>query len=147
MMQSRDVTAGIVFLGLGVGAAMMGKDYVGGAGALPTAIGSIMALLGAILALRGLRSRPAGDAPAKPLFTSLPLFAVTAAICVVYVMALPSLGFFTSSALFVPVLALALGFRRPLYLAGATVIFLVLLYAVFILLLRRPLPAEFFMAF
>ena len=59
-----------------------------------------------------------------------------------YALAMATMGFFTSTILFLPLAAVALGYRNWRAIALATVAFVGLLYAVFGLLLKTPLPAE-----
>ncbi len=50
------------------------------------------------------------------------------------------LGFFPASAIFMPVLALLLGYRRPLYILLATALILSFVYLVFVYSLGVPVP-------
>jgi hypothetical protein len=65
-----------------------------------------------------------------------------AALSLVYALAIETIGFFTSSALFIPGAAVALGYRSARGIALCTVAFILLLYAVFGMLLKTPLPPE-----
>lgn len=65
-----------------------------------------------------------------------------AALSLLYALAIVEVGFFTSTILFVPLAGLLLGYRKVRGLAIATVAFTALLYSVFGLLLRTPLPPE-----
>ncbi|ETX12898.1 hypothetical protein OCH239_15495 [Roseivivax halodurans JCM 10272] len=57
------------------------------------------------------------------------------------------LGFFTSTIILVPAMSLALGYRNWGVIAGTTLCFAVVLYAVFRLLLAVPLPPEALLTF
>ncbi len=65
-----------------------------------------------------------------------------AALSLLYAVAIVEIGFFTSTILFIPLSGLLLGYRNVQGLVISTVAFAVLLYAVFGLLLRTPLPPE-----
>ena len=65
-----------------------------------------------------------------------------AALSLLYAFAIVEVGFFTSTVLFIPLAALLLGYRSVRGLALSTAAFALLLYAVFGLLLRTPLPPE-----
>jgi putative tricarboxylic transport membrane protein len=54
-------------------------------------------------------------------------------------------GFYSTSTLFIILLALVLGERRPIVVLGITVGFIILLYGLFAMVLKRPLPVEFFL--
>lgn len=63
-------------------------------------------------------------------------------LSLLYALAMTTIGFFTSTILFLPLAALALGYRNWRGIALATAAFIGVLYAVFGLLLQTPLPAE-----
>jgi putative tricarboxylic transport membrane protein len=65
-----------------------------------------------------------------------------AALSLLYAVGIVEVGFFTSTIIFIPLSGLLLGYRDARGLAIATVAFTALLYAVFGLLLRTPLPPE-----
>jgi hypothetical protein len=65
-----------------------------------------------------------------------------AGLSLLYALAIVELGFFTSTIVFIPLAGLLLGYRDARGLAIATAAFFLLLYAVFGLLLRTPLPPE-----
>ena len=67
--------------------------------------------------------------------------ALTVAVLAAGTAALPVLGFFVTTALMVLGLPVLLGYRRAVPLVPLAAAFLGLLYAVFVLLLRQPLPA------
>ena len=58
-----------------------------------------------------------------------------------YGAAIPYLGFFLASALFMPALALLLGYRRPLFIAIGTGLIILFVYLVFVYFLGVPVPA------
>ena len=65
-----------------------------------------------------------------------------AGLSLLYALAITEIGFFTSTFIFIPLSAFLLGYRSVRGLAIATAAFALLLYAVFGLLLRTPLPPE-----
>jgi len=58
----------------------------------------------------------------------------------VYGAAIPRFGFFPASAFFMPLLALLLGYRRPLFIIIGTGIILSFVYLVFVYFLGVPVP-------
>ncbi len=62
------------------------------------------------------------------------------ALLVVYAIILTKLGFFSSSALFIPIAALLLGYRNLTFIILTTGLTLTFLYLVFVLTLGVPLP-------
>lgn len=143
-MNYRDTVSGTLFLVAGLVTAGLGWDYYADASYVPVGVGIAMSLLALTLIVRCVRSQTNNGSAA--LLSHAPRFFITLITCVVYFIALPFLGFYTASTLFVLGLALMLGERRPLPLLSILVVFIVLLYMLFALLLKRPLPPEFFLA-
>ena len=139
MERQQDIALGAIFLALGLAAAWGAGAYTGASGNYPRVLGLLLALTGAVVALRALRStipveRVLIDAPVK-LYTAI-------AVAVVYMALVVPLGFYTSSFLLMLALPLALGFRRLVYALTVGAIFTVIVYMVFSVLLERPLPRE-----
>ncbi len=68
-------------------------------------------------------------------------FFVTIAAMVGYCAAIPYLGFFLAGAIFMPALAMLLGYRSPLFIAIGTGLILAFIYLVFVYFLGVPVPA------
>lgn len=109
---------------------------------LPVAVLGLTCALGLAWAVQSLvaiaRERPTlaiNPAEARRLVT-------LALLSPLYALAMGTIGFFTSTILFLPIAALTLGYLNWRGIALATVAFVGLLYAVFGLLLKTPLPAE-----
>ena len=68
----------------------------------------------------------------------LALFGGTA----IAVLGISTLGYFTSAAIILPIVAMAIGYRRPVPIIIGTVAFVAVLFSVFHLLLNIPLPPE-----
>ncbi|QTP54780.1 tripartite tricarboxylate transporter TctB family protein [Billgrantia sulfidoxydans] len=158
-MNYRDLFSGIAFLIIGVTTVWMGKDFFADAAYVPIGVGTLMGAFSLPLIWRGMKSvlaaRATTDAatgghmtthPAPALVDHPARFSVTLGCCLVYYTALPIVGFYTTSALFITLLAVLLGERRPAVVAGITLGFITLLYALFAVVLKRPLPVEFFLA-
>lgn len=158
-MNHRDLFSGIVFLIIGVTTVWMGKDFFADAAYVPIGVGTLMGAFSLPLIWRGMKSVLAARAttdsaagsnttthPAPALVDHPARFTTTLGCCLVYYAALPIVGFYTTSALFITLLAVLLGERRPAVVAGITLGFITLLYALFAVVLKRPLPVEFFLA-
>ncbi|WP_249979135.1 tripartite tricarboxylate transporter TctB family protein [Vreelandella olivaria] len=149
-MNFRDLISGITFLTCGVIATLVGKDFYADSAYVPMGVGVLMCLFaipviwrGAISVIRyetrtGLTSQPMVIDPAR--------FGITLICCVIYYIALPVVGFYTSSTLFICILAFLLGERRPTIIIFIALSFIALLYGLFALVLKRSLPVEFFLA-
>jgi putative tricarboxylic transport membrane protein len=85
------------------------------------------------------------DEPAnEPFFVHVGYFAGSIAVIAAYIFLVGTLGYFTSTILFIPVMAILLGYYRPLGILLTTAAFAGGIYIVFVLLFDRRLPAEFF---
>jgi len=144
MKAQQDLVAGAFFLFLGIAVVLLAQGYPPGAAMIPLGVGSLMALLGAVLGVRTLLRWRAGRVR-NVLVDDWPRFLLPLGGCLVFALLVGRLGFYTTSAMLVLAMPLLLGFRRPGYIAAAAVLFLALLVAVFALLLNRRLPAEFFL--
>ncbi|WP_281967306.1 tripartite tricarboxylate transporter TctB family protein [Roseovarius nanhaiticus] len=143
MERRQDTILGAVFAALGIFAAVKAAEYSGATGLYPMILGLVMAALGALVAGKAwLRDRN----NARPLTEHTGRAALTVVLGAVYIALVPLLGFYTASALAVVFLPAALGFRQPVYLALAALIFTLVVWAVFSVLLEKPLPDEFWMA-
>ena len=156
-MNYRDLFSGIAFLIVGVTTVWMGKGFFADAAYVPIGVGTLMGTFSLPLIWRGMKSLLAARAttaagrhttphPAPALVDHPARFTTTLGCCLVYYTALPIVGFYTTSALFITLLAVLLGERRPAVVAGITLGFITLLYALFAVVLKRPLPVEFFLA-
>lgn len=117
----------------------MARSYSGATGNYPFTLGVIMALLGFFITLRAYKL------PTKKVRELLPeprRFAVAALLACAYVALVVPLGFYTASGLLMLLLPFALGFRRPIYLAVMAAVFIALVFIVFTIVLKKPLPAE-----
>ncbi|MEM7176117.1 MAG: tripartite tricarboxylate transporter TctB family protein [Pseudomonadota bacterium] len=143
MERQQDIVLGALFVALGIAAALGARAYSGASGTYPLVLGLLLALTGAIVALKALRTASSArriliDAPAK-LFTTM-------VIGVLYVGLVVPLGFYTASFLLMLVLPAALGFQRHVYALIVGVIFVAIVYLVFSVFLERPLPRELFLS-
>ena len=148
-MNHRDLFSGIAFLIIGTSTAWMGKGFYADSAYIPIGVGALMGLFALPLIWRGamgILSTRSSNPPIAALVEHPGRFVATLACCLIYYLALPSVGFYTTSALFIILLAVVLGERRPLVVLGITLGFITLLYGLFAVVLKRPLPVEFFLA-
>lgn len=110
---------------------------------MPRGIMALMILLSAIWVIQSARALQQGTggmiAPTSGQLRSAAML-VTAGLGLLFGMKL--IGFYTSAAIIVPLLGYGLGYRNLRGLAMGTLLFLLLLAAVFRLLLAVPLPPE-----
>lgn len=139
MERQQDIALGTIFVVLGLAAAYGATAYSGASGNYPLVLGLLLALTGALVAFRAIRSntiteRVLIDAPGK-LYTAI-------GVGVIYVALVVPLGFYTSSFLLMLALPIALGFRRHVYALTVGAAFTAIVYLVFSVFLERPLPRE-----
>lgn len=104
----------------------------------------VLAALSAVLLVTSFFGREQGS----PVWVKSPVhFTVTSALILAMVLSLKYVGFYAASAVFMFVLALLLGLRRPLYLFLCTALLLALVYGVFIKFLNVPVPLGVFEEF
>lgn len=144
MERQQDIALGAIFVAFGLAAAWGATAYTGASGIYPLVLGLLLALTGALVAFKAIRSNSSAervlvDAPGK-LFTAI-------GVGVIYVALVVPLGFYTSSFLLMLVLPFALGFRRHVYALLVGAIFTAIVYLVFSVFLERPLPREAILSF
>ncbi len=123
----------------GLTAAWGATNYTGASGIYPLVLGLLLALTGAVVAFKAIRTnisieRVLIEAPIK-LYTGI-------AVAVIYVALVVPLGFYTSSLLLMLVMPFALGFRRFIYALTVGAVFTAIVYVVFSVFLERPFPRE-----
>lgn len=139
MEKRQDIIVGLIFAGIGLAAAWMATQYRGASGNYPMALGLILTLLGAAVAIKAVRS--ARNNP-RPLVVAPAQMIIATVVAVIYVAAVVPFGFYSASFLVMLAMPLALGFRRIVYALVVAAVFITLVYLVFTVLLEKPLPRE-----
>ena len=86
-----------------------------------------------------------GHEKGKPTWVKAPgHFFATAVLTILMVMSLKYVGFYVASAVYMIVLSLLLGLRRPVLLIVCTVLLLAIVYGVFVKFLSVPVPLGVF---
>ena len=83
-------------------------------------------------------------AEVRPFFIHPGYFVVAIGMLAAYAVLVGRIGYFSSTILFIPAMALALGYRRPLGILLTTGAFVGTIYLIFVVMFRRRLPTEFF---
>lgn len=117
--------------------------YRGGSQYFPTVLLAALLALCAAALLRTRRAARGQDHEA--FFTDGGRFAAAVVLIGAYTLALPHVGYFTSSALFIAAMAWTLGFREPRMILLTVVGFLVFVWVVFQGIFQRDMAREFFM--
>lgn len=140
----QDIFIGSVFAALGLAAAFKAASYSGASGAYPMALGLAMAALAGLVAIKAaLHGRP----EPRPLVDNGARAVLTILLGAAYLALVPVLGFYLASALIALALPLALGLRRPVYSAITALVFIATVWAVFSIVLEKPLPSGFWSSY
>ena len=117
--------------------------YRGASSYMPTIIAGFAVALSAIWALQSAVALARGTwAPFEITGAAVLRFATIVAVTALYVLGITYAGFFTSTVVMVPLFAFLIGYRNLPVALIATAGFCVILYCVFRLLLKIPLPPE-----
>nr|WP_300311625.1 tripartite tricarboxylate transporter TctB family protein [Halomonas sp.] len=142
-----DLIAGTVVT-LGAGALLLRTSAMPPMTALlPVTMLLVLMVLGALLIIRCLVRLKRDNGVHEPLqvFTNIRRFLGIAAAIVVYVACVANLGFYTSTAVMIPIVAWCFGYRNVRGLLLADVIFTGSIAIIFVLLMGQELPTEFFL--
>lgn len=78
----------------------------------------------------------------EPLVTRPGIFAIVLGLTLLYMNLSVAIGYITATIVYIPAVAWLIGFRRPVFLALATLVYLVSVYVLFEVLFGRALPPE-----
>lgn len=126
---------------------MVAQQYNGQSGLMPVAVTAAALVLSGLWCLQSLRSWVSNGEALRPDRETVLKVGLMVAGMIVYILAIPHLGFFTATFLTVPLLARGIGYRNLRVSLLSTLGFVAILYAVFRLLLKIPLPPEFVLTF
>lgn len=142
-----DLIAGIVIV-LGAGALLMRTAGMPAMTALlPVSMLSVLVLLGILLIARcviRLKRQDENYAPTQVFDNARRFLGITASIAL-YVAGVALLGFYTTTAVMIPVVAWCFGYRSLKGLLIADLIFTGGIAIIFVLLMGQELPTEFFL--
>ena len=118
------------------------SEVPAGARMFPQMVMLTMGLLTCVMMLRSAAGRTAPNEAAEEwhFFKHAGRFFATVGLFVLYVAGVGSIGYFTSSVVFLLALPLAFGFRQPVVLSVTMGAFLVFVWGIFVLVFDRLLP-------
>jgi hypothetical protein len=102
----------------------------------------VLGLLTVMLFIRGMRL--GATRSNVPVISSWPAFLAFMLPTVLYAVGVSYFGFFTSSVVYIPLVAYLVGLRKHWLNAIVTFVFLLVTWLVFVALFSRPLPPEIF---
>lgn len=139
MERRQDIVTGLAFALLGAAVWWLAQAYRGATGTYPAVLGAVLAGLGLVVAGRAFWR---GRQTPRPLVDNPLALALTIGIAALYVWAVTRIGFFTASAALMLTLPPVLGLRRPWLTLLGTALFVAAVYAIFTLVLQKPLPPD-----
>lgn len=135
-----DVLAALALITLSLAALLYITGVPAQAAMFPRLVaGALLGLSGLYLAREMLRR---STEPRADFFHNASRFALALTIVITYALTFPQLGYFTTTIVFIPVFAAAIGMRRYLLTLTATAGFSAVVYLVFVVFLNRRLPPE-----
>jgi hypothetical protein len=111
---------------------------------LPVAMLLAMILLSSAIIIRSYIA-PVPETSGTPFFVAKRKFLSAVAIIIIYALAVEFVGFYTSTVIMVPVASWVFGYRSPAGIALATTIFVGGIALIFLVLMNRSFPTEFFL--
>lgn len=143
MEHVRDRIAAVFIFALAAAAWWTSQGFTPGARMVPQLVAGAMLFFSFIMFVRTFL--PARRAKERTkFFTNGRYLLIGCALALIYISLVAVIGYFTATALFVPVFTWLLGYRRPAMLAISTMLFLLMVYVIFVGIFDRPLPDEFF---
>ena len=137
-----ELVVGVVLTAVSLAGLVEAWSYSGQSGLLPRAVlvaAVFLSLVWCLQSLRAMRADGERIVIEKPRLARFGALLLGGAL---YVLGIAWVGFFTSTIIIVPAIAISLGYRNWTVILLSTLGFVVVLYAVFRLLLGIPLPDE-----
>jgi len=139
-LRTAEIAMGLLVLVFCVVAWILSEPIPKAAQLFPRIVLSIMGAAAVIVFVRGLAKRH--DMTSIHLFGEMRPFLAVMLALIVYIIAINTLGYFTATVVFIPIVPLILRARRFLQSVFVAVAFCIAVYLVIILAFERPLPPE-----
>jgi hypothetical protein len=138
-MSLRDPLAAVVIFIFAASFYFIGGNYSGGAEIFPRSVAMVMMICSALLFFKGLRGST-GYQPLEP--GSVMRVTGVVLLTIIYIVAVDTIGYVTSSLIFVPTVAYYLGVRNHLLIGVSTILFVLLVSYLFRSIFHVPLPRD-----
>ncbi len=136
-----EVVAGMVLVGFSLFAWNEAAAISGAAAMFPTGVIAVLLFFSVVYLLRAIfRGRAT-----EPMFPHVGLFAVVLVGSLAYTQLVVTIGYVTSTVLFIPLISWLIGFRRPVYIAVVTVVYVATADLLFEVAFNRPMPEDPFL--
>lgn len=134
----RDPVTAVLGFGVGLFFFLASQD-IGGSGMFPGTVAAVMMVASVAILVKGIL-RPTSGAPLSG--HEILRMVIAIALTLLYIVGVREVGFLTTSLLFVPGVAYALGLRRHLLILATTLIYVLGVYFFFEVLFNTPLPRD-----
>jgi NADH:ubiquinone oxidoreductase subunit 3 (subunit A) len=143
MNHRHDIIAGIVLIAVGSVGIFQSSKLPAGAADFPLFVLIALIILAALMIGRGILTarNAAGDSEHTPFIVAPARLAIGVIAMSFYIAGIQFIGFYLTTAIFIPCTALALGLKRIKFIVMATIGFLAFVYVVFGIMLERVLPS------
>jgi putative tricarboxylic transport membrane protein len=145
MFQNHDRIAGILIFVIGALLYYTTLSFPPESAMFPRVILTLWLVLSGWMTVRSFVVADWRDMAYEPFCIHAGRLALAVATMVLYIFAIDWIGYYTTTVIYIPLMAWLLGYRNKTVLAAATVIYLGIVLGVFDILFERQLPKEFFM--
>lgn len=121
------------------------STYTGASAIMPLGILSIVIILSLIWLVQSMFELKRSSSSTDDMITDdieSKRFFVFFCISFIYVIAISSIGFFTATIIAIPIMSISMGYRNLIGITISTVLFTSIIFVVFNLFLKVPLPLE-----
>jgi putative tricarboxylic transport membrane protein len=131
----------IFLFGGAVGAFFTAREFPDASGIFPQMVTVLGIFLTAVLVIKS--SMKAGTIPERdPFFIHIPKFAISCSMMLAYLFSINFVGYFTSTAMFIPALAYMLSYKNTKASLYLSVGFVAAIYVIFVVIFKTTLPPE-----
>ena len=145
MLKNHDRIAGLVIFAVCVLFYHNTLEYPGETAQFPRGMLIIMLALSGWMILRSFIFADWRKMEYEDFFIHGGRFTLAVATMAGYIFAINTIGYYSTSIIYIPVMALLLGFRNKIMIIASTVFYLFIILVVFDIFFERQLPKEFFM--
>ena len=136
----------IFLFGGSVGAFIFIDTFPGASAIFPRMVTGLAILLTAILVVKA-SMRSDGGRERVQFFINIPRFAIGSGVMFLYLLSVNHVGYFTSTALFIPILAYLLSYKKLISSIILTAIYIAAIYLIFVVIFKTTLPPEIILQF
>ena len=145
MLQNHDRIAGVLIFAVGALLFHNTLDFPEESALFPRMILGLWMVLSGWMVLRSFVVADWRNMEYEAFFIHGGRFVLAVGMMALYVFAIDWVGYYTTTIIYIPLMAWLLGYRNKFVIVASTVIYLGVVLGVFDILFERQLPKEFFM--